>query len=330
MKALGPPRVLGVACLALSLAAASAGRVSAQGTTSALGPRGALVDVRVAPDTVTVGSPFVVRIRVRAPKMAVVRFPPVPDSTDALAPIDPRAIEEAADTAVIDRTAVYRLVAWDVGTRTPRFGSISVSAAGSAQQYDVAVPPVVVLSLLPSDSASRVPRDAREPLPLPGRWWRWAFLAGLLIAGFAMLWWMRRRAAARVPAPTDPFTEATARFAALDALGLIDAGESGRHPIAHVDVMRAYVARRFPKLGASATAAELAGALDTVEFPILPARVSALVHRDAELRYAGVPLAAEEARAMAGEARAIVSDIQEAHVARLRAEDRGPAPRRRR
>lgn len=284
----------------------------------------------MSPETVTVGSPFTVRVRVRAPKIATVRFPAVPDSGDAIAPIDPRAIEETADTAVIDRTAVYRLVAWDVGSHTPRFSDIIVAAAGSEQRYGVAMPPVVVLSLLPADTAARVPRDAREPIPLPSGWWRWVLLVSLLVAGLLWYWHRRRRAAALVKPPPEAFVAAAASFAAIEALGLIDAGEVGRYLIAHVDVMRAYVARRFPSAGESATASQCVAALAATDFPILPARVGALLGRDAEVRYAGASLGADDARSLAREARVIVGDVQEAYAARLRAEDRGPSPRKRR
>ena len=80
--------------------------------------RGALVDVTVQPDTVKIGAPFTVRIRVRAAKAATVRFPAPPDSADAVEAVDPRFIEAGVGTSsTIDRTAVYRLVAWDVGAR---------------------------------------------------------------------------------------------------------------------------------------------------------------------------------------------------------------------
>jgi hypothetical protein len=321
-----------IAAAAAECTASVAVRAGAQASPgAALGPRGAIVDVRVSPETVTVGSPFTVRIRVRAPKIASVRFPPVPDSGDGIAPIDPRAIEENADTAVIDRTAVYRLVAWDVGPRTPIFGHIAVAAGGSEQRYGVVMPPVMVLSLLPADSSERVPREAREPIPLPSGWWRWALIGALLAGGLLWYWYRRRRAAMRVTPPPDAFVSATASFAALEALNLIEAGEVGRHLIAHVDVVRAYVARRFPSAGESATASQCVAALAATDFPILPARLGGLLERDATVRFAGAALDVEDARALAKEARAIVRDIQDAYEARLRAEDREPSsPRSRR
>ncbi len=312
---------LGIACVVAAPLAAQA---------PARGLSGALVDVRVAPETVTVGAPFTVRIRVRAPRIATVRFPVVPDSGDAIAPIDPRAIEETADTAVLDRTAIYRLVAWDVGSRTPKFGSVTVAAAGTEQQYPVTVRPVIVRSLLPADSAERVPKDARDPIPLPGGWWRWALLGAIAILGAAWFWRQRHRAVALAPREPEAFESATAALTAIESLGLVEAGEDGRHLIAHVDVMRAYIARRFPRARESMTGDELVAALATADFPILPERVAELLKRDASVRYAGAELDVDDPRALAREARAIVRDIQDAYEARLRAEDRGPSPRKRR
>jgi hypothetical protein len=318
-------------CAAAAGAMVPAGRGAAQSPAAvAVGPRGALVGVLVSPETVTVGTPFTVRLRVRAPKIATIRFPPVPDSGDAIEPIDPRAIEENADTAVIDRTAVYRLVAWDVGLRTPRLGGVTVAAAGGEQRYTVAVPPVVVLSMLPADSAERVPRPARDPVPLPSGWWRWVLLGAIALAGGLWYWFRRRRSAALGPPLPDAFAAATDAFAAIDALGLVEAGETGRFLIAQVDVMRAYIARRFPSAGRSLTASQFLAAIDASDFPVLPARLLPLLDRDAAVRFAGAPLAAADARAQGGEARAIVGDVEQAYLARLRAEDRGPTPRKRR
>ena len=155
---------------------------------------GALVSVSVVPETVTVGQPFSVRIRVRAPKFATVHFPAVPDTADAIEAVDPRATEDAGDAEVIDRTAVYRLVAWDVGKRTPHFANVTVTTAGSDQVYPVEVSPVAVKSLLPADSAQRVPKEARDPVAPPSALWKWLLL-GAVFAALIWLLWRRRKAA---------------------------------------------------------------------------------------------------------------------------------------
>ena len=293
--------------------------------------RAAIVSASVAPETVTVGQPFSVRIRVRAPKFATIRFPPVPDTADAIEAVDPRAIEDAGDDELIDRTAVYRLVAWDVGPRTPHFGSVTIEEGGPAQAYAVTLPPVSVRSLLPADSAQRQPKDARAPIAPPGVLWKFLLLGALLVAALAWYWSRRRRLRAlRAPPRAEPFTEAVSSFDALDALALPAAGEAGRHVIASVDVLRGYLSRRFPEVHESLTPHELGAALAGAELPVLPDRVTALLERESSLRFARAAVTPDEAVALGRESRAIVHDIQQAYEARIRAMARRPQRGRRR
>jgi hypothetical protein len=310
--------------VALGLAV-SLGLAPRAGHAQGAAQRGAIVSVSVVPETVTVGEPFAVRIRVRAPKFATIHFPSVPDTADAIEAVDPRAMEDAGDAELIDRTAVYRLVAWDVGRHTPHFASVVVGAGGSDQQYAVTLPPVTVLSLLPADSAQRLPKAARDPVVPPGALWKILLLAALLLAGLAWYWWRRRaRRAAEVPRDVEPFAAATASFEALEALGLPAAGESGRHVIASVDVLRAYLARRFPDMRESLTAREIERALPGSDLPVLPERLSALLRRESSVRFARTGVTAGEALALGTESQGIVRDIQAAYEARIRAAERRP------
>ena len=319
-------RMVIAVCVALFAASVVGGVIRAQ----APGPRGALVSVQVQPEVVTVGEPFTVRVRVRAPKIATVRFPPVPDSGDAIEAIDPRAIEDAGDTAVIDRSAVYRLAAWNVGPHTPLFGNVSVTSAGVEQRFPVIVSPILVRSLLPADSALRVPKDARAPMPAPSGTWRYWLLAIVFASGMAWYWWRRRRRRRDAPErEPEAFVAANEAFGALEALALAEAGEPGRHLIAHVDVLRAYVARRFPAAVESLTPRELLAVLATADFPLRPERVGELLERETAVRFAAAPIEPASAIDLSREARAIVNDLQSAYDARLKALDRGPQRARR-
>jgi len=307
--------------LLLCLAMAGPARVAAQQAD----PRRALLTVDVQPSLVTVGEPFTVRVRIRAPRMSTVRFPPVPDSGDAVEAIDPRATEDAGDTVVIDRTAVYRFVAWNVGSHAPRFEPASVTFAGTEQRFPVVVDPIEVRSLLPADSALRVPKEARAPVPSPSGAWRYWLLAFVFGTGAGWYVWRRWRRRRTGGTPTPEAYDAAARgFEALDELSLVECGEPGRHLIAHVDVLRAYLARRFPAARESLTPAELVPALDLAALPELPARVGALLQHEAEVRFARAPIAEQESIALSRESRAIVEELEAFHEAQRKALDAAP------
>jgi hypothetical protein len=314
---------------ALALAAALCG-APCVARTQDVTRTGALVSVSVVPATVTVGQPFSVRIRVRAPKFAVVHFPAVPDTADAIEAVDPRAMEDAGDVELIDRTAVYRLVAWDVGKRTPHFANVTVTTAGTDQVYPVAIPPVNVTSLLPADSAQRIPKEARDLVEPPSALWKWLLLGAVFAWLIWLLWRRHKRRAAEAPKEPEPSVAAAASFDALDALALPAAGEPGRHVIASIDILRAYLARRFPDMRDSLTAEEVARALPASDLPVLPERLSNILDRETSLRFAHAAVSTDEALALGTEARAIVRDIQSAHEARVRAMERGPQRGRRR
>lgn len=76
------------------------------------------IGVTVRPDTVTVGEPFTVLVRVRAPLGSAIAFPDGPDSGAVVEAVDPRTVRSAADSGAVDVTAAYRLVAWDTGARS--------------------------------------------------------------------------------------------------------------------------------------------------------------------------------------------------------------------
>jgi hypothetical protein len=296
-----------------------------------IGARGALVDVTVQPDTVAIGAPFTVRIRVRAAKAVAIRFPAPPDSADAIEAIDPRFIIDGAGTSsTIDRTAVYRFVAWDVGSRSARFAPVAITLDGVTQEFGVTVPAVLVQSVLPADTTERIPKDARAPSPEPSGLWRLWFLLAVLALGLAWYFWRRRTRPAVVMPRIDAFAEASAAFAALDALALPAAGEPARFVIASIDVMRAYLARRFPLAFESLTPTELDEALAIAQAPVDHTTLRELLARDAALRFARGTVSTEEAIAHGATARGVVGALQDAYLEQLRLEDLGPQrPKRR-
>lgn len=275
------------------------------------------VTARITPDSVGVGEPVTVELRVRAPIGSEVRFPALPDSSEAVEPLDPRAIRDASTASILDRTAVYRLIAWDTGQRAIRFGDITVSRDGAETAYPVRLPAVRVVTVLPADTAKRVPRAARDPMEVPGAWWRLA--VGLVVIAFLawLSWraWRRRSQTAATRGP-DAATVAEQGFAHAARLGLVEAGEQGRFALMHVEVMRRYLGARFPQAGPSRTAREVIDALSGSEFPILPERVVALLLRAEPIAFARAALSGDEARVIAAEAKAIVREVETAIKAR--------------
>jgi hypothetical protein len=268
--------------------------------------------VSVQPETVTVGQHFVVRVRVRAPKGAVIGFPVGPDSGTTVEAVDPRREESGADTTMVERTAIYRLVAWTVGAQRVVLGGIVVSSAGADHRYELPQMGVVVRSVRPSDSTGRVPKPARNVMLAPPLIWPW-ILGGLLV--LALLIWLLRRRLRRRPAPTHfgkgAFANAKRDFARIDALTLIDAGERGRFVALHVDVLREYLAARIPEATLSLTSTELLAAL-RADAPVPLARLVPVLAAADLIKYADRPVTEARARELAAETRGIVESTEEA------------------
>jgi hypothetical protein len=309
--------MLGVAALALLLAVP-------QGD----GAR-PVVGVEVRPATVAVGEPFTVRVRVRATAGASVRFPDVPDSAGAVEALDPRAIEDRSTSEWLDQTAVYRFIAWEPGRRSPPLGPVLWAHARATEPVAFAAPSVEVTTMLPVDTALHQPRAARAPFDAPPRWWRWGLIAACLLAIAWMAHRARRRRGASAAAP-DAFADAQASFAAVDALAFADAGEPGRAVLAYAEVMRAYLARRFPQAADGLTSPEFVRTLAANQLPILPEEVAEVLDAADAVKFAGAPVDGERVARIARAARGVVRDVQAAYEARLAAADKGKGTRGRR
>lgn len=288
------------------------------------------VTVRVTPEAPAIGEPITVELRVRAPAGAEVRFPVLPDTGSRLEPLDPRALRERPDADGVDRSAVYRLIAWDTGAVALPFGDVTVRSAGVERRYAVTLPDIRVRSVLPADTAQRRPRPARDALDLPSGAWRW-WLALAVVLGFAAwIWYRRRRQRSHTAPRRDALAAARQGFAHVDDLRLLEAGEPGRHALMGVRVLRLYLADRWQDLPPSLTATELDQRLRAVDFPILPERVTELVRRAEQLAYARSAIGSEEADTMTRVARAAVEDVERAWRARQeRMEAQVAAARRR-
>ena len=265
---------------------------------------GAVVDK----DTVTVGDVVRLTVRVRAPLGSTVNFPTGLDSLAPVQALEPPAVRDGADSTVVDRIATYRLAPWDIGRQPIRLGDVVVQSDDGDRRVGLTLPTLFVRSVLPADSALRVPKPARPLLgvraPVPWWWWALAALAALAI-GLLVWWWIRRRRAPR--ATGDPFADAEAAFARVERLRLVEAGEPGRHAALMTDVVRRYLAARHEVATLAHTSGELLATVRGV--PTVPVeRLHRLFDEVDPVKFAAAPLATQRARELGEEAKAIVRE----------------------
>jgi hypothetical protein len=266
---------------------------------------GAVVDH----DTVTVGDVVRLTVRVRAPLGATVNFPTGLDSLAAVQALEPPVVSDGTDSSVVDRIAVYRLSPWDVGRQPIRLGDVVVQSDDGDRRVALTLPVLFVKSVLPADSALRVPKPVRALLavraPIPWWWWALAALAALLI-GLGFWWWRRRRRRA-AGGTGDPFADAEAAFVRVERLKLPEAGEPGRHAALMTDVVRRYLAGRHASASLSNTTGELLGAIrgiGTVPFD----QLRRLLDEVDPVKFAAAPLTAGRARELGELAKSIVRE----------------------
>jgi hypothetical protein len=327
------PRVTLAVTVGAALAAAVSGapRPAAAQPTS---PPRVRSGVTVTPDTVTVGDPFEVRVRVAAPAGAVVTFPTSVDSGGPVALLDPpRERAARAPDGGVDVTATYRAAAWDVGARLPvGLGDVTVRVGGAERRVSLGTARVTVRSVLPADTARRAPKPLREPVPDAGLWWLpLALAAAAALALVLLLVWLARRAVAsrRARRPADQaYGAALAAFDRLDRLGLVAAGEGGRHVALATEVLREYLAARLPAAGRALTSGELVVAL--APDPDVPGeRLAAHLAAADLVKFAAVRVAPADAGAAGAEARGLVEAVEAGVRARERREAAEAAERAR-
>lgn len=270
--------------------------------------------VLVQPESVTVGDPFRVVVRIRAPRGTVLEFPESPDTSFKVEPLDKVVVTPGTDSTFVEQSAVYRLAAWDVGRLPLRFPEIIATRGDSVQRIGVGRDLAIqVVSVLPADSAERVPRPVRPVYEFGLPWWVWLLVALGAVALGALLWWWWRRRTERRPVPVaDPYGEALRAFGHVESLGLAVAGEGGQHVALMAEVLRTYLARMVPPARLSHTSSEVVQACRGV--PEVPAvRLQRLLHEVDLVKFAR--LRATEARAteIGAECRAVVDAV---HAAR--------------
>ena len=268
----------------------------------------------VVPDTVTVGDPFRVTVRIRAPLGASISFPAGPDSGAAVEALDSRQERQAPDSLALDVSATWRLAAWDTGNQALRMRDVVVNMNGRERRIPLSALMVHVRSVLPADTSLHIPKPQRALFEFGRPWWHWllALLAVLGIIGLFWWWWHRRRKRRGEPIE-DPFAEAQEEFDRVERLGLVEAGERGRYVALMVEVLRSYLARRIEAAHPSLTTSELLIAVR--EHPSVPINRLALILADTDLvKFARRATTAERARELGAEARGIVTAVHDAEL----------------
>ena len=216
----------------------------------------------VSPDTVLIGQPFNLFIKVRAPSGVRFEFPAGPDTTtqNSIRPIELRGeklVTMLGDTAV----ALYHLVAWDIGVQPLRFPDVRVTSGGQERRLPLGDAFVFVKSVLPTDKDLRVPKPARPLIVLPTfNWLRWLAILAALIAA-ALAWWAWRRYRNRPKPPINPYAHAQEEFARIEQQRLLENRRYAEYYAAMVDVSREYLAARVPGVRRSNTTSELLRAM---------------------------------------------------------------------
>jgi hypothetical protein len=272
----------------------------------------------VRPETVTVGTRFIVAARVRAPEGATIAWPTAPDTSETVEIVSSRMIDTTSDSLATEETARWRLAAWDTGAITIVFEDAVVTAPELERRVPLRAR-VYVRSVLPLDTALHVPKPPRDVIAAEPPWWRWVAVALLVLALVAVLlwWYLRRRRRKPAPAPVDAMQYAEREFARVERMGLIEAGERGRFVALMVEVLRDYLALRVPGALPSLTSTELVRFLRSRAD--LPVQQLANVLAEADLiKFARRPVTAERAREIGHEARGIVREVEQAS-ARARA-----------
>jgi hypothetical protein len=282
-------------------------------------------------DSVTVGDVVTLTVRVRGPRNATINFPAAVDSLGPVQSLAPPAVRDGADTLEFaDRIAVYRLAPWDVGKLQIRLGDVLVQTDDDERRVALPLPTLFVRSVLPADSAQRIPKPARpllEPRAATPWWWWAAAAAAALVIGLG-IWWWRRRRRGEEGSTGNPFVDAESAFDRIERLRLVDAGEPGRHAALMTDVARRYLAGRFVYASLANTSGELLAALRGT--PTIPHdRLLRLFTSVDAIKFANAPVSGGEAKVLGAEARAIVraehEQAEQVAAAAAATESRGKA-----
>ena len=245
----------------------------------------------VSPDTVTVGDVARVGVRTTLPPGGRIALPdslPITGDLENAGRLELSAVEHEDGSRTV--TAVYPISAWRPGIDSLPPLAVTLEVDGRRWTDTVALPALVVASVLPPDTTGIEARPPHDVLGPAWVWWLWALLALVVLGAIALLvWWLIRRRRNRpvIVAPAVPPRER--------ALGELEAVRAERlHERPSIDpfyervsaVLRGYLSDVDPSFGRYRTTTELSAALLPAARPEMAARLRSLLREADAVKFA--------------------------------------------
>jgi len=261
-------------------------------------------------------------VSVEVPQNARVEWPSITDTAAVVGMRSPVRVRTTDRGPARVEVATYELAAWDIGALAIGLPDVQVHSGSRILRVPLSASRVIVKTVLPGDTTLHKPKPAKTLFPRVIPWWERWWPALAVVAALLLLWWLwrhRRRASAdQSRVPLDVYARAMHDFDRLERLSLVDAGEGGRYVALAVEVLRTYLAARVPAATLSHTTHELVVVMaDDIRVPI--AQLLTLLEESDGIKFARRVVTPARARSLAGDARAIVEQIECAEQARLAA-----------
>lgn len=271
----------------------------------------AQMGTKVTPDTVAIGDPFILVVRVRVRPGFTAEFPEMPDSTagkpSKIALVGKPLLGRAPNDSLEFR-ATYKLTAWDVGPQSIPLTDVHVTGPQGTGFLPLKAA-VFVKSVLPQDSALRIPKPPRDRFPVhKTNWWPLIILA-IALALAELLWWVYKRYRAGKNAPRDPYEVALQEFERVEVLQLTEKGEPEKHALFMAEAMRVYLSAKVPGAHISNTPRQLIE--NVLAANVGDERVREILAESELLKFARALTSPEAATQLGLNARAIVDLVEE-------------------
>lgn len=270
----------------------------------------AQMGTKVTPDTVTIGDPFILIVRVKVKPGFTVEFPQMPDSTEGRPSkigLVGQPLLERAPTDSLEFRATYKLAAWDTGLQPIPLTDVHVTGRNGTGFLPLRVT-VFVKSVLPADTALQVPRPLRDRFPVHKvNWWPWIIAAALIALG-ELLWATYKRYREYRNRPRDPYDVAIEEFKRVESLQLVQKGEPERHALLMAEAMRIYLSAKVPGAHLSNTPRQLADQVQTARLG--DENVRTVLEEMELLKFAQARTSPDGAQDTGRKARAIVETVE--------------------